>query len=41
VAQSVDLLIANIDWLITVDSGRRIVRDAAIAVDHGKIVAID
>ena len=25
-------LIANIDWLITVDPGRRIIRDAAIAV---------
>ena len=38
--QTVDLLIADIDWLITVDAGRRIVRDAAIAVDGGKIVAI-
>jgi len=32
VAQSVDLLISNIDWLITVEWGRRIIRDAAIAV---------
>jgi 5-methylthioadenosine/S-adenosylhomocysteine deaminase len=39
--QSVDLLIHDIDWLITVDSGRRIIRDAAIAVDRGKIVAIE
>src|SRR3977135_622012 len=39
--QSVDLLIHDIDWLITIDSGRRIIRDAAIAVDQGKIVAID
>ena len=38
--QSVDLVIADIDWLITVDSGRRIIRDAAIAVDGGKIVAV-
>ena len=38
--QSVDLVIADIDWLITVDPGRRIIRDAAIAVDGGKIVAV-
>ena len=38
--QSVDLLIADIDWLITVDAGRRIIRDAAIAVDDGRIVAV-
>jgi 5-methylthioadenosine/S-adenosylhomocysteine deaminase len=40
VVQSVELLIANIDWLITVDSGRRIIRDAAVAIDAGKIVAV-
>jgi 5-methylthioadenosine/S-adenosylhomocysteine deaminase len=38
--QTVDLLIADIDWLITVDPGRRIIRDAAIAVHQGKIVAV-
>ena len=38
--QSVDLLIADIDWLITVDTQRRIIRDAAVAVDEGKIVAV-
>ena len=38
--QSVDLVIANIDWLITVDPARRIIRDAAIAVNGGKIIAI-
>ena len=38
--QSIDLVIAGIDWLITVDPGRRIIRDAAIAVNGGKIVAI-
>ncbi len=38
--QTVDLVIAGIDWLITVDRGRRIIRDAAIAVHAGKIVAI-
>src|SRR5215510_5910207 len=39
--QSVDLVIADIDWLITIDAQRRIVRDAAIAVDKSRIVAID
>ena len=38
--QTVDLVIADIDWLITVDSGRRIIRDAAIAVQGGKIAAV-
>lgn len=38
--QTVDLVIADIDWLVTVDRGRRIIRDAAIAVDGGKIVAV-
>jgi 5-methylthioadenosine/S-adenosylhomocysteine deaminase len=38
--QSVDLVVTNIDWLITVDVGRRVIRDAAIAVRGGKIVAI-
>jgi 5-methylthioadenosine/S-adenosylhomocysteine deaminase len=38
--QSVDLIITNIDWLITVDPGRRIIRDAAIAVAGGKFVAV-
>ena len=38
--QPIDLVIAGIDWLITVDPGRRIIRDAAIAVNGGKIVAI-
>ena len=38
--QSVDLVVVNIDWLVTVDPKRRIIRDAAIAVRGGKIVAI-
>jgi 5-methylthioadenosine/S-adenosylhomocysteine deaminase len=38
--QPVDLVIAGLDWLITVDPGRRIIRDAAIAVHGGRIVAI-
>jgi 5-methylthioadenosine/S-adenosylhomocysteine deaminase len=39
-AKSVDLLITDIDWLITVDRNRRIIRDAAIAVEQGKILAV-
>jgi 5-methylthioadenosine/S-adenosylhomocysteine deaminase len=38
--QSVDLIIADIAWLITMNPSRRIIRDAAIAVDGGKIVAV-
>ncbi len=38
--QSVELVISGIDWLITVDRGRRILRDAAVAIDRGRIVAI-
>jgi 5-methylthioadenosine/S-adenosylhomocysteine deaminase len=37
---SVDLVIADIGWLITMDASRRIIRDAAIAVDQGRIVAV-
>ena len=32
--QPVDLLIADIDWLITIDTQRRIIRDASVAVDN-------
>ena len=35
-----DLLVRNIDWLITVDPDRRIIRDAAIIVKNGKFAAI-
>ena len=35
-----DLVIRNIGWLITVDKTRRIIKDAAIAVAKGRIVAI-
>ena len=35
-----DLLVTGIDWLITVDGTRRIIRDAAIAVVDGKFAAI-
>lgn len=35
-----DFLVRNIDWLITVDPGRRIIRDAAIAVKGGRFAAV-
>lgn len=35
-----DLLILNIDWAITVDDQRRIVRDAGIAIADGKFAAL-
>src|SRR6266446_10899732 len=38
--QSVDLIIADIAWLITMDPGRRVIRDAAVAVDGGRVVAV-
>src|SRR6266481_1644069 len=38
--QSVDLIITDIPWLITMDTGRRVMRDAAVAVDGGKIIAV-
>src|SRR5262249_51085670 len=38
--QSVDLIIADIGWLITMDMSRRVIRDAAVAVDGGKVVAV-
>src|SRR5258708_34081266 len=38
--QSVDLIIADIAWLITMDPSRRVIRDAAIAVGGGKIIAV-
>jgi len=38
--QQADLLVRNIDWLITVDPQRRVIRDAAIAVKGGKFVAV-
>jgi 5-methylthioadenosine/S-adenosylhomocysteine deaminase len=36
----VDLLIRDIDWLVTVDGARRIIRDGAVAVVDGRIVAV-
>ena len=39
-AQHADLIVRNIDWLITVDPTRRVIRDAAIAVKGGKFAAV-
>lgn len=39
-ANQADLLVRNIDWLITVDPHRRIIREAAVAVKNGKFAAI-
>jgi len=38
--QPVDLIIAEIAWLITMDPSRRLIRDAAVAIDAGKVVAV-
>jgi cytosine/adenosine deaminase-related metal-dependent hydrolase len=38
--QQADLVIRNIDWLITVDPKRRVIREAGIAVRAGKFVAV-
>jgi 5-methylthioadenosine/S-adenosylhomocysteine deaminase len=38
--QSVDLVIADIAWLITMDASRRVIRDATIVADAGRIVAV-
>lgn len=35
-----DLIVTGIDWLITVDAGRRIIRDAAVAVKDGRFAAV-
>ena len=34
-----DVLLRNIDWLITVDPQRRIIRDASVGVKDGRIIA--
>ncbi len=38
--KTVDLVINDIDWLITVDRERRIIRDAAVAVQDDRIIAV-
>jgi len=35
-----DLIVHGIDWLITVDAERRIIRDAAVAIKGGKFAAV-
>lgn len=35
-----DLRLDHIDWLLTMDRERRILRDAAVAVENGRIVAV-
>lgn len=35
-----DLLVLNIDWLITVDPRRRVIRDAALVVKGGRFAAV-
>jgi cytosine/adenosine deaminase-related metal-dependent hydrolase len=35
-----EILIKNADWIVTVDPGRRIIRDGAVAIADRKIVAI-
>jgi len=39
-AREADLLITNVDWAITVDATRRVIRDAAIAVKDGTFAAV-
>ena len=36
----IDLLVRNVDWLITMDPQRRVVRDGALAVDGGEFKAV-
>lgn len=38
--RTADALITGIDWLITVDDGRRVIRDGAIAIKDGKFAAV-
>jgi len=38
--QHADLLVRDIDWLITVDPRRRVIRDAALVIKDGDFVAI-
>ena len=38
--QQADLIVRNIDWLITVDAKRRVIREAAIVVKAGKFAAV-
>jgi 5-methylthioadenosine/S-adenosylhomocysteine deaminase len=40
VTAPVDLRVDGADWLITVDAGRRIIRDGAVAIAGGRVVAV-
>jgi 5-methylthioadenosine/S-adenosylhomocysteine deaminase len=40
IPRQADLIVRNIDWLITVDETRRVVRDAAVAVVGGRFAAV-
>ena len=40
ILQNCDLLVTDIDWLISVDPERRVIRDAALAVHGGRFVAV-
>ncbi|HJO71900.1 MAG TPA: amidohydrolase family protein [Rhodospirillales bacterium] len=35
-----DVLVTGIDWLITVDESRRVIRDAAVAIKDGRFAAV-
>ena len=35
-----DHLITGIDWLVTVDAGRRVIRDGAVAIKDGAFAAV-
>ncbi len=39
-AHHADLIIRNVDWLISVDAKRRVIRDAAVVIKGGKFVAV-
>ena len=38
--QHADLIVRNIDWLISVDATRRVIRDAGVAIRGGQFVAV-
>lgn len=40
VVQTADRIIHGIDWLVTVDQSRRIIRDAAVAIKDGRFAAV-
>jgi len=40
VVQTADRIIHGIDWLVTVDQSRKIIRDAAVAIKDGRFAAV-